>query len=188
MAENFHFVDYYETLQLSANADFDTIERVYRLLAKKYHPDNQATGNVGKFKSLVEAYRVLSDPSKRAAYDATYEERRDERLQILYSPPEKDSPREDKWVQRGVLSLLYNARRRDARNPGVGVYELERFLSAPEKHLEFHLWYLREKGWIARTDNGQFAITAEGVDEAGRNGSPRAENHLLTEGGKDVSG
>jgi curved DNA-binding protein CbpA len=43
------FNDYYEALQLSPNADLETIERVFRMLAKRYHPDNDQTGNVDKF-------------------------------------------------------------------------------------------------------------------------------------------
>ena len=48
------FVDYYEDLQISPNADLETIERVYRLLAKRYHPDNQATGSIEKFGRLFQ--------------------------------------------------------------------------------------------------------------------------------------
>ena len=54
--------DYYEILQLSPKADQETIERVYRLLAKRYHPDNKHTGDDHKFNLLTEAYRALSDP------------------------------------------------------------------------------------------------------------------------------
>jgi len=41
---------------------------------------------------------------------------------------------------------------------------MENLLACPEEHLEFHVWYLREKGWIERLDNGLLAITASGVD------------------------
>jgi curved DNA-binding protein len=61
------FEDYYDLLQLSPNADQDTIDRVYRILVKRYHPDNQDTGNAEKFKQVVAAHRVLSDPDSRAA-------------------------------------------------------------------------------------------------------------------------
>jgi hypothetical protein len=44
--------------------------------------------------------------------------------------------------------------------------ELERPLGCLEKHMELHIWYLKKKGWIERTDTGGFAITAEGVDSA----------------------
>ena len=65
--------DYYEILQISPNADFDTIERVYRHLAKKLHPDNPVTGDTDNFHILLEAYEILISPEQRAAYDAGYE-------------------------------------------------------------------------------------------------------------------
>jgi curved DNA-binding protein len=176
------FTDYYEILQLNPHADQDTVERVYRLLAKKYHPDNTQTGDVEKFRNLTDAFRVLSDPVQRAAYDATYDGERSQRLQVFYGGADQHEPQDDRLVQQGILSLLYTARRRDASNPGVGIYELERLLSAPGEHLEFHLWYLREKGWIQRTENGQFAITVDGVDEAMQNSRPQTQNPLLTAG------
>jgi hypothetical protein len=56
------FVDYYELLQLSSNADTDTIERVFRHLAKKLHPDNKESGDPDRFRLIVEAHRTLSNP------------------------------------------------------------------------------------------------------------------------------
>ena len=48
--------------------------------------------------------------------------------------------------------------------PGVGSFHFEKLLGLPEKEIEFHLWYLKEKGWIERMETGEFAITANGVD------------------------
>src|SRR5262252_8015594 len=62
------FPDHYEALQLSPNADSETVDRVYRILAKRYHPDNQETGHAAKFGTIADAHRVLSDPEQRAAY------------------------------------------------------------------------------------------------------------------------
>jgi len=62
-------LDCYEVMQLSPNADAETIARVYRLLAARYHPDNRETGDSEKFIRLSEAYQILSDPEKRARYD-----------------------------------------------------------------------------------------------------------------------
>ena len=47
----------------------------------------------------------------------------------------------------------------------MGNVELEKLLACPEEHLEFHVWYLKEKGYVQRTDKG-YAITAEGIDYA----------------------
>jgi hypothetical protein len=63
-------LDCYEVMQLSPNADAETISRVYRMLAFRYHPDNLETGNSEMFLRLSEAHEILSDPEKRARYDA----------------------------------------------------------------------------------------------------------------------
>ena len=65
-------VDLYEVLQISPSADLETIQRVYRLLALRYHPDNKETGNPSEFELVLKAYRVLSDPETRASYDSEY--------------------------------------------------------------------------------------------------------------------
>ena len=63
--------DYYALLGVDKGADASEIKKAYRRLAMKYHPDRNKDDDSAeaKFKSLQEAYAVLSDPQKRAAYD-----------------------------------------------------------------------------------------------------------------------
>jgi molecular chaperone DnaJ len=62
--------DYYEILGVSRTATQEEIRRAYRRLARQYHPDvNKSPDAEEKFKEINEAYEVLSDPDKRAAYD-----------------------------------------------------------------------------------------------------------------------
>ena len=61
--------DFYEILQLSPKAQADTIDRVYRILAQRYHPNTPQTADLEMFLSLYEAHRLLSDPELRAQYD-----------------------------------------------------------------------------------------------------------------------
>src|ERR1039458_9010741 len=66
-------VNYYDLFQINPRAELETIERVYRLLAARYHPDNQNTGDPERFRILSEAYQVLRDPAKRKEYDRQFE-------------------------------------------------------------------------------------------------------------------
>ncbi len=64
------YKDYYKIMGLPRNATQDKIKRAYRKLARKYHPDvSKERDAEAKFKELGEAYEVLQDPEKRAAYD-----------------------------------------------------------------------------------------------------------------------
>jgi hypothetical protein len=162
------FVDYYETLQLNQNANAETVERVYRLLAKRYHPDNSATGNAELFAAVCDAFDILSDPVKRAEYDVRYDDQRTIQWQIFDQTSAADTREEDRRIFHGILSLLYAARRRDAKHGGLGSIYLEKMLGCPHQHLEFHIWYLKERGWIQVLDTGQYAITADGVDRLGQ--------------------
>src|SRR5437870_6226166 len=64
------FKDYYTTLGVAKNASQEEIQRAYRKLARKYHPDVNKTSDAEEtFKDVGEAYEVLKDPDKRAKYD-----------------------------------------------------------------------------------------------------------------------
>jgi hypothetical protein len=86
--------------------------------------------------------------------------------------PDEDDPTEyvsierDSSIQNSLLTLLYFRRRNNIREPGIGNAELERLSSCPQEHLEFHLWYLKSKGWISTGEDGLLSITVAGVDRA----------------------
>ena len=64
------FKDYYDIMGVERDASQDDIKRAYRRLARKYHPDvSKESDAEARFKDLGEAYAVLKDPEKRAAYD-----------------------------------------------------------------------------------------------------------------------
>jgi hypothetical protein len=172
--------DHYEVLQVSPRADTDTIQRVFRHLAKRLHPDNAESGDATRFNQVMEAFRVLSNPELRAQYDVLYDQAREARWHIFDQRSATDDIAGDRQIRLAILSLLYTARRSDADRGGIGIVELERLLGCPEQHMKFHIWYLRENGWIQRLDSGALAITASGVDRVLDLGGPAKDAaHLL---------
>lgn len=175
--------DYYEFLQISPNADADTIHRVYRFLAARMHPDNTATGHEENFRLLKAAYDVLSDPNRRAEYDAA--------RAGTQKPPEPLAATVDFMdVMDGelnrrlaVLAVLYYKRRTNPTYPSVPLSEIEERMGFPRDYLDFTLWYLQKKGYVAKTDSAQYTLSVDGVDfvEAQRTNSSTLHK-LLTSG------
>ena len=160
-----NFVDYYELLQVSANADDDTIQRVFRHLAKKYHPDHRDAPDDERFRRLVVAHRILTDPEARADYDATYQEYWNRKWKLVSESGDGSGFDQDRDMRERMLSLFYVQRRRTMALPGIGEYEVARLMRTPLELVEFHIWYLRAKGWLERLDSGMLAISAAGVDQ-----------------------
>jgi len=77
------FVDYYEMLRVSPGAELESIQRVHRALAARYHPDNKETGNLERFLKVNEAFKVLSDPEKRKDFDSSYKSRKENPLPVF---------------------------------------------------------------------------------------------------------
>lgn len=172
------FTDYYELLEISPNANSETIERIFRYFAMRYHPDNRDTGDDSRFSEIVEAHNTLKDPVKRAQYDIQYRDNLGLRRELTEEASNTKGLERDVVIQAKLLTLLYVRRRQDVNNPGIGDDELERLSGCPREHLDFHLWYLKAKSWIARTENGTFAITVEGIDRA--NSEHRREATITT--------
>lgn len=180
------FVDYYELLQVSPNADPETIERVFRHLAKKYHPDHQLSPDDERFRNLVEAHATLTDAEKRAGYDVKYQDYWNRKWRLAAEASDGSAFKDDREARERLLSLLYVQRRRSMASPGLGEYEMARLLRTPVELVEFHLWYLRSKGWIQRMESGTLAISALGVDEVERTRLRLGEDRLLEAHGESV--
>jgi curved DNA-binding protein CbpA len=156
--------DYYEFLEISPRAQAETLQRVYRFLAARYHPDNQDTGDPEKFLLLNRAYAVLSDPAGRAKYDATRETNRPKPRPVFESIDFLDGVEGEVNRRVAVLSLLYRQCRANIHNPRISLLELEAQMGFPREYLDFTMWYLRSMKYIKQEDNAEFALTSLGVD------------------------
>jgi curved DNA-binding protein CbpA len=175
--------DHYEFMQISPNAEPDTIHRVFRFLAARFHPDNPDTGDVDKFSQLKEAYDVLSNPAERAEYDATRAKETPETVPMSSSMDFMDNLEGELNRRLAVLAVLYIRRRAFPNTPEVSLSAIEGSMGFPRDYLEFTLWYLLKKGYITRADNSALTLTAEGVDfvETQRVSTPTL-SRLLTSG------
>ena len=169
------FIDYYELLQLSSNADAETIERVFRHLAQKFHPDHNNVTNKDRFIQIIEAHQILIDPETRAGYDVKYRDYWNRKWRLASVASDMSDLGDDKVSRERILSLLYVQRRRSMKSPGLGEVEISRLLNTPLELVDFHLWYIRTKGWVERLDTGHLAITALGVDQAEQSQQLRPE-------------
>lgn len=157
-------IDHYEVLQISPNADIETIHRVYRIMASRFHPDNPRTGNTETFLLLKGAYEVLVDPEKRAKYDQTRQIEDEAPLPVFELQDFVYGLQGEINRRLGVLALLYNRRRANQDHPGLSLLDLEKRMAFPREHLTFALWYLRSKGYVSQEDNSDCGITATGID------------------------
>lgn len=163
-------VDYYEVLQVSQNADLDTVHRVYRFLAQRFHPDNLETGNDKRFREILEAYTVISDPERRARYDIQYQRQRNERWRLITAGAQAENDFELEHVVRlTLLEALYTKRRLEPDSPSIYFADLESLTGRPREHLQFTVWYLQQRKFVIKDDNSRLMITAEGVDHLEHN-------------------
>ncbi len=162
----------YQILQVDSNADPTIISYAYRILAARYHPDNQEFGDAEKFKIITEAWRTLSEAPRRAAYDmqigvqklaASRAEQGGKPGSSGQNVPKMSMSWNEVELRLGVLQVLMEARRKRPQTGGASARMLMDCLNIEMGEIEFVLWYLREKGFIQRTE-ANFMISVVGVD------------------------
>jgi hypothetical protein len=179
MTDESIFIDYYDVLQVSQNAAPDTIQRVFRHLAKKCHPDLPTGGNPEQFRQILNAYNLLTNPEKRAAYDLLHQEYWDRKYQILRQATDGTTLQNNAEIRERLLSVLYVQRRTDMRNPGLGDMVLAQMMRMPIEFMEFDLWYLRKKGLVEMLETGLMAISVDGVDYVEKHNMRVMDDRLL---------
>ncbi len=173
--------DLYEVLQVSPQAHPLIITKAFRLLAALYHPDNTQTGDQEAFKQLAQAYRILSDPVRRAAYDRERLGTLGPRIanpmdggESLHTAEFRDWDEQE--LRSQILCALYDVRRSRPYQPSLSLMVLSELLGCSIESLQYTLWYLRGKRYIDTTNDSDLVITVEGVDALEANGG--GENRL----------
>jgi len=180
--------NYYEMLQVSPRSEQLVITKVYRLLAAYYHPDNKQTGDEEKFKEILKAYEVLSDPAKRSRYDLEFfgpnqkspaanqaEEKRSNLSQTKESLKSRlgnldesrfsnESDLSERDLRKFMLLALYDVRRNNPGKPQLSLLVLSELFGCTVDNLEFSSWYLKEKALIKISESADYSITVAGVD------------------------
>lgn len=162
--ENAFAVDYYEILRVGPQADDETIERVYRTLADRFHPDNPSTGDQETFLCLIEAYETLSNQSRRAKYNALRRDTRSSTQFWLRGREFFEGVRGGQNRRLAVLCLLYRQRITNHESPGLTFLDLEQLTGCTRDEVTSALWYLCEKQWAKIGEYTAYSITAEGFD------------------------
>jgi curved DNA-binding protein CbpA len=168
--------DLYEVLQVSPRAHPLIIMKVFRLLAALYHPDNKQTGDEEMFKQLAQAYQILSDPVRRAAYDKDRFGSMGPKncsaptigsaLGAASSGHDVDEPE----LRAVLLRALYDVRRGRPYKPSLSLLAISELVGCTVEALQYTLWYLRGKRFIETTEDSEVAITVDGVDYVEANG------------------
>lgn len=121
-------------------------------------------GDMDIFLRLVEAYKTLTTPERRANYDIQWQAEQ-ARPMGIFGRKEFIGGLDGEANRRlGLLTLLYTRRRADPDRPGCSVLDLEQSMATPREHLAFSLWYLREKNLVAQNECSDYVITHLGVD------------------------
>jgi hypothetical protein len=174
------FIDYYEVLQISPNADIETIHRVFRMQAARYHPDNTQTGNVERFMLLSRIYETLIDTKRREQYDLRRRMREPGSIPVFGLADFVSGIEGENNRRLGVLCLLYKRRRSNPDHSSLSLLQLEFLMEFPREHLMFTVNYLREKDYVRIVENSDYQISASGIDalETGVRGK-QIFDHLL---------
>ena len=147
--------DHHELLRAGVAGDAERLDRVYRALAFRYHPDNGDNGDSEVFLKISETYRILSISKPRPEREIVKRDGADWQSGL----------RGLKDKRAAVLGLLCQRRMSDYRNAFVSPGELESLTGMTPDEIGFVLWYLREKGAVTGSDSSpDFAISAAGVD------------------------
>lgn len=171
------YQDHYSVLGVQPQSTPDDIRLAYNRLSAKYHPTNRETRDQEKYKAVILAYEVLSDPARRSEFDGPRETKKQEDSLEFQSDEFFESIRTENARRMALLCLLYDRRRTRPSVPGVSIREIERTMSVTTEQMFFSIWYLKQRNLVISDDKSNMQITVDGMDYLERH-TPTAESIL----------
>ena len=163
--DNQAWIDYYDVLKVSPNADTETIQHVFKLLEARLSPDNGVSGDAEKFRVVKDACDTLCDEQKRSTYDAERASQAGQTSSHGLNFDNFAASVEGEINRRiGILCLLYESRRANEDKPGLSIMILEKSLGVSAEQLAFAVWYLKNKLYVTSGQSSDMVITSEGMD------------------------
>jgi curved DNA-binding protein CbpA len=158
-------VNPYEILGISSHATGAQIKSAYRKLVKKFHPDVYKGDHSGMIRELNEAYDILSDPVRKAAYDARGKQATS--FTYVYEEDPRTKQRREYVAHRRAAA---RRRRQEHLSLVNATYKLLRYISFAtlifaslviiDKQLPQYLYYeIAERGWDSRADDFSYIST-----------------------------
>lgn len=144
--------NYYEILEVSQSASQEVIEKAYKALTKKYHPDLQdgidKTYAEQKMKELNEAYDVISNQEKRKSYDFELEKLEREKLVNSQQEIKKANSNEEKYTQSDVTSIQEQQIQNDYIQKQQQLqFELEKKQAIEKAYHDAYIQDLKNRGY-----------------------------------------
>ena len=158
------FQDHYDVLGIDPRSDSETLQNAYAELARKFHPNNPATGDQEAFDAVNAAYEVLSDPAQRLVFDNLKGIGEDTSCPQFSGTEFFESLGSDAGLRVALLCILYERRKKKPMKPGLPMRYVEAMLNAKLDELFFVLWYAKQRGWVSSDDKSNLLITVQGMD------------------------
>ena len=156
-------------MQISPAAEVETIQRVYRLLANWYHPDNPHTGDAGRFARLTRRLRNPVEARNPRRLRWEYQSHIAKPLKVFELKEFAPGIDGERNRRMGILCVLFNRRRSNPEAAGLSILDLENQTGFPREHLLFTLWCLKELELVRQDETTDLAITGRGVEYLEKN-------------------
>lgn len=162
------FQDHYAVLGIEPAAASDAVQAAYSKLAAKHNPRGD-TPDEEKFKAVNQAYEVLSDPGARQAFDELRGGPKQEAPPKFSGPEFFEAISGELTRRQCLLCMLYDRRRLKPATPGLSLRQIESMMQITHEELQFSIWYLKQRGYVASDDKSNVTITVQGMEHLEQN-------------------